>query len=82
MGFVPPLKTYFGGPGYGKWFSVQQSQCCFSKLIAFNLGQCRIRSSPRLCFSFKALFLIYINDIKKKIQLNMHLYADETIVHR
>ena len=29
-----------------------------------------------------ALFLIYINDIKEKIQSNMRLYADDTIMYR
>ena len=29
-----------------------------------------------------ALFLLYIDDIKEKIQLNMRLYADDTIVYR
>ena len=29
-----------------------------------------------------ALFLLYINDIKEKIQSNVHLYADNTIVCR
>ena len=29
-----------------------------------------------------ALFLLYINDIKEKIQSNMHLYANDTIVYR
>ena len=29
-----------------------------------------------------ALFLLYINDIKEKIQSNMRLYADDTIVYR
>ena len=29
-----------------------------------------------------ALFLLYIDDIKEKIQLNMRLYADEPIVYR
>ena len=29
-----------------------------------------------------ALFLIYINDIKEKIQSNMRLYADDAIVYR
>ena len=29
-----------------------------------------------------ALFILFINDIKEKIQSNMHLYADNTIVYR
>ena len=29
-----------------------------------------------------ALFLLYIDDIKEKIQSNMHLYADDSIVYR
>ena len=37
---------------------------------------------PQGSVLYQALFLLYINDTKDKIQSNMHQYADDTIVYR